>query len=330
MKRQLLLAPFLLFCLLTQQALANEFPVSFEHKYGTTTLTEKPEKVVSLSFNNHDNFLALGVTPVAVRHWFGNFKYGMWPWAEAKLGEQKPVVLKGEINIEQLAALKPDVIEAMWSGITEEQYKLLSRIAPVVATLKGHRDYGMPWALMAETTGKIVGQQARANELISAINTRTAKISKAHPTWQGASVVVAYYWSSTPGAYTSNDVRPQFLSELGFVTPKVIDEGGDKSGFLSPVSIEDLSPLESDVLIWTGATENVDPIRNLALRGSLKAHTEGREVYADPMLTSAFSHFSLLSLPYVLDTLVPMIQAAMDGDPATPVSSSVKAKLAPE
>ena len=329
MKRILYFAQIVLLCLVANNAFANDFPVSFEHKFGTTTLTEKPEKIVSLSLMNHDNFLALGVTPDAIRYWYGDYKYGMWPWAEAKLGEKKPIVLKGEINIEQIAALKPDVIEAMWSGISKEQYELLSRIAPVIATAKGYDDYAMPWALIAQTTGKIVGKTAEAQSMIDGIKSRANKIRKAHPSWEGATAVVAYHWASTPGAYASSDVRAKFLSELGFVTPKAIDNSSGKGGFLSPVSIEDLSPLESDVLIWFGAASNVKTIRKLALRKSLKSHIEGREIYAEPLLASAFSHFSLLSLNYVLDELVPLIESAIDGDPTTEVSSSVKAKLAP-
>jgi len=127
MKKILYLTHILLFAFVTHSAMAEEFSATFKHKFGTTTLTEKPERILSLSFMNHDNFLALGVTPVGVRHWFGEFKYGMWPWAEKELGEQKPTVLKGELNIEQIVALKPDVIEAMWSGMTKEQYTLLSK-----------------------------------------------------------------------------------------------------------------------------------------------------------------------------------------------------------
>lgn len=329
MKKILLLTQALLFCLLANTTFADDFPVSFEHKFGTTTLEKKPERVVSLSFMNHDNLLALGVQPVAIRYWFGDHKYGVWPWAEALLTDEKPTVLKGEVNIEQLAALKPDVIEAMWSGISKEQYTLLSKIAPVVATLKGHEDYGTPWQTMALTTGKMVGKEARAKELVAAIENRTNAIRKAHPNWEGKTAVIAYHWGSAPGAYTSNDVRPQFLSGLGLTTPPIIDKGSKDDTFLSPVSIEDLSPLESDVLIWFGYQDNLKSIRKLALRKTLKSHIDGREIYAEPMLAAAFSHFSLLSLPYVLDTLVPEIESAIDGDPQTKVSTAVNAKLAP-
>jgi len=40
-------------------------------------------------------------------------------------------------------------------------------------------------------------------------------------------------------------------------------------------------------------------------------------VFTDTVLGSAFSHASLLSLPYAVDRLVPMIETALDGDPTT-------------
>jgi len=49
----------------------------------------------------------------------------------------------------------------------------------------------------------------------------------------------------------------------------------------------------------------------------ISATQDGREVFIGPEITGAFSHASLLSLPHAIDKLVPMIEAALDGDPAT-------------
>src|SRR5690606_23253679 len=54
---------------------------------------------------------------------------------------------------------------------------------------------------------------------------------------------------------------------------------------------------------------------------ALPVHTEGREVllssYDELAIGGATSFVSVLSLPYLLDNLVPMLVAALDGDPAT-------------
>tara|TARA_B100001057_G_scaffold362819_1_gene365448 strand:+ start:1367 stop:2434 length:1068 start_codon:yes stop_codon:yes gene_type:complete len=320
----------LIFHQLFATAIAQDFPITFEHIYGVTEVEKKPEKVVSLSFLSHDNFLALGFTPDAIRYWYGNHEYGVWPWAEKELGDKKPLVLKGSINLEQIASLDPDVIEATWSGITESQYKLLSRIAPVVPPLEGNTAYSMPWDEMALTIGKIIGEEDEAKNQISAIKHRIANVRLRHPQWEGKSAVVAFYSVDSPGAYGPLDIRPQFLSTLGFETPEVIADLAGDGSFIASISAEDLSPLDADVLFWFALNESaLDSIRSLALRRTLDSHKQGREIYVTPLLTSSFSHVSLLSLPYVLDELVPLLEKALDGDPSTIVQTSQEAGLTP-
>ena len=58
-------------------------------------------------------------------------------------------------------------------------------------------------------------------------------------------------------------------------------------------------------------------IENVSARPFVAAHTDGRETVFGKQVTGAFSHGTLLSLPFALDRLVPAIEAALDGDPAT-------------
>jgi iron complex transport system substrate-binding protein len=54
-------------------------------------------------------------------------------------------------------------------------------------------------------------------------------------------------------------------------------------------------------------------------------HTEGREVFLDSFgstLGAATSFLTPLSIPYLLDELVPMMAAAIDGDPETEVPAA--------
>ena len=44
---------------------------------------------------------------------------------------------------------------------------------------------------------------------------------------------------------------------------------------------------------------------------------KGRDIFLDGTLSAALSFSSVLSLPYVLDELVPQLAAAVDGDPET-------------
>jgi len=136
-------------------------------------------------------------------------------------------------------------------------------------------------------------------------------------------VAVGYVLSDTEiGAYASGDARPLLLAQLGLVTPTEFDElAGDQ--FYSSFSFEEIGRLDRDVLIWIASTDDVmAQIEASPLRPTLQASTEGREIFLGELEAGAFSFGSVLSLPYLLDVLVPQIDAAIDGDPATAVPAA--------
>jgi iron complex transport system substrate-binding protein len=69
------------------------FPVTVPHKFGETTVTEAPTRVVSVGVTEQDILLELGVVPVAVTEWYGDKPFATWPWAEDLLGDAEPEVL---------------------------------------------------------------------------------------------------------------------------------------------------------------------------------------------------------------------------------------------
>ena len=142
-----------------------------------------------------------------------------------------------------------------------------------------------------------------------------------HPEFEGQTAAVAFTFEELPGAYASSDARAQMLAELGFVTPPEFDElAGDQ--FYFTVSDENLATLDTDVIVWLVSDESgYAAVNDTALRPTLQAYAEGREIIADPLLSGAFSHASPLSMEYVLEELVPELALAVDGDPETVVPS---------
>jgi iron complex transport system substrate-binding protein len=61
------------------------YPVTIEHKYGSTEITAEPQRVVLVGLNEQDALLALGKVPVATSN-FLDVDGGIFPWAEAALG----------------------------------------------------------------------------------------------------------------------------------------------------------------------------------------------------------------------------------------------------
>src|SRR3954467_497614 len=107
------------------------FPVTIEHKYGSPTTSAERERVVVVGLREQDALLALGVVPVATTEWYGKHPGAIFPWAKAALGNAKvPTVLSSTdgIQIEKVAAQRPDLILGIYSGMTEKEYNALSRI----------------------------------------------------------------------------------------------------------------------------------------------------------------------------------------------------------
>jgi iron complex transport system substrate-binding protein len=307
------------------EAPSAAFPVTIDHKFGSTTIEAEPTRVVSVGFNEHDFLLALGVVPVGLRDWYGDQLNGVWPWAHDELGDAEPEVLGSDsLAYEQIAALNPDLIVGVWSGMTDEEYELLSEIAPTVAQPDTYDDYGTPWQEQTEILGRATGRSDVAADVIAGIEERFDDIRDEHPEWEGQTASVAFVTEDGPGAYTSQDTRSRIMIDLGFSIPEVNDSGGTGSFFLE-MSPEDISPLDVDVLVWVaGSQEGLDSIlTKLPTRVALDAVNEGREVFASIELGGAFSHGSPLSIEFALDELVPEIEAAVDGDPATAVPSAV-------
>lgn len=311
-------AALLSFALALSPALAQEFPLTIEHKYGTTIIEEKPERVASLDYNGADNLLAFGVQPVTIRYWYGDYERAVWPWAGALL-EGTPTILKGGLDFEAIAAADPDVIIAIWSGITDDEYEKLSAIAPTVAVPEGVGDYALPWNELAMIAGQATGNEAKAEELVQSVRDGLASIATLHPEWDGMTASVTTHWSGRTGVYTAEDIRPFLLSDLGLVTPAAVDEAAEEGQFWIELQEETLEIITADVVIWFTDTGEPDALEDIAVRPTLPFYAQGREVVADTLLASAFSHGSVISLPYALDRLASMIEAAIDGDPETAV-----------
>ncbi len=294
-------------------ALAQEFPLTVETRFGPAVIAERPGRVATLDFNGADDLLALGIQPVAIRYWYGDYEQTVWPWA-AELLTSDPLVIQREIDLEALAATNPDVILAMWSGIDADMHAKLSQIAPVVAVPDGVGDYEMPWDARARLAGLATGRLDEAELAIGALNARFDSLQAANRNWRGRTASVAYLWDGRLGVYGSGDVRSQILANLGLVTPAAVDALVPEDGFAVDISGESLPVIDADVILWFATQEDFGPVLALPGRNVL----QGREVFVDDLLTGAFSHASLLSLPYVLDRLEPALNAAF-ADRETPV-----------
>ncbi|MDJ0107541.1 ABC transporter substrate-binding protein, partial [Rhodococcus erythropolis] len=152
---------------------------SITHKFGATELPEDPQRIVSVGYNDQDAILALGGTLVGTFDWYGDYPYGVWPWAQPLLNGATPEIIGTAgttIQMEKVAATTPDLIVGTYSGLTQAQYDKLSAIAPTVAQPKEFADYGIPWQNQTTIIGEALGQQGKATELIAGVDKKFADV----------------------------------------------------------------------------------------------------------------------------------------------------------
>jgi iron complex transport system substrate-binding protein len=292
------------------------FPVTIPHKFGSTTINAAPKRIVLVGLTEQDPLLALGVVPVATTDWLGKYDAAINPWSVDKLGNNpKPVMLtdKDGPQYEKIASLRPDLILGLYAGLTQESYDKLSKIAPTVAQPKEYADYGVPWQEATRTIGKIVGKATEADKLVTDTEARITKARQDNPKFEGASVVMATMWEGY-FVYGSQDPRSRMLASLGFKLPPDLDAViGDKFG--ATISKERVDLLDQRVLIWivtdaqkTRAQLDADPLYT-----GLTVAKQKHDILIDDASPygSAVSFVSVLSIPFLLDNLVPDLTKAV-------------------
>ncbi|KOG43617.1 iron-siderophore ABC transporter substrate-binding protein [Streptomyces resistomycificus] len=292
------------------------FPVTVAHKYGSTTIDEEPEKVVTLGLSDQDAVLALGVKPVGAVDWFKERPYGKWPWAKELWGSDAPEIVgeRDEYNMEKIAALKPDLVIAQYSGMKKEQYDTLSRFTKVVAQPEEYDDYAAPWEVMTRQIGKALGKEDQTEKLISDIDAQFKAVRDEHPEFADLTLAVAdSFEAGKYSAFTKGDPKAIFFTELGFTLKPEIDKLAKPGWNVAELSAEKLNVLDVDRLVWvTSSTEANDRIKAEPLYKKLKVSQDKRDLfvpYQDPDIGAAFSFNTVLSIPYAIDEITPLLTA---------------------
>lgn len=108
----------------------------------------------------------------------------------------------------------------------------------------------------------------------------------------------------------------EFLTDLGFEIPDVLEDftsAGEAQAF---IPLEQLLVLDdADVLLWaTEGPNDREELEREPLYMALEEVREGRLVFTNGMLAGAIYFTSPLSLPFVLDHLVPALASTLAGD----------------
>ena len=267
-----------------------------------------------IGYTETDTVLALGVVPVGIQQWIAGYDSGVGPWAKSLIGSAKPTVFApaAELNVEQIASLKPDLIIGLNRQVTKEVYTQLSAIAPTLVRPAKYTDYGVPQDVQADLIGQALGKEAEIKAKLAAVDAQIAAAKAANPSFAGKTVSVDWPRGGGQGwyAYTDIDPRLNLMTALGFKQSPAIAALGDKA-FYVEVSKEQTSEINADVVVMLDIEKQQKTVEADALYKALPAVKAGHVVWVtDTDVTSAFSYASVLSVPYALDKIVPQLAKA--------------------
>ena len=281
-------------------------PLTITHAFGETTIPEPPKRVVSAGFTGQDDLLALGIVPVAVTNWFGDQPFGVWPWAQPKLGNAKPVVLNLDngIQVHQIAGLKPDLIVATDAGLDQDTYQKLAAIAPTLAQSDGDAFFE-PWKDQAKTIGQAVYQSGQITSLINHVDKGFTAVAEKNPQFKNKRAVLLQGKLHDDNVVATTGWRTEFLTQMGLtipesIAPLAVDQ---ERAFIPRDKIKSVLGA-ADLLIWT--TESDKDQAGLLANPDV-AELRSRSVFTTKDQAGAIAYASPLSYPLVADQLPPLI-----------------------
>lgn len=309
---------------------ADAFPVTVKHAFGTTTVEKAPARIATVGWSDADVVLSLGVVPAGAPKitWGGNANEST-DWFDAALKAQGADVTKAVtryddsagVPIDAVAALQPDLILGVNSGISKDEYAKLTKIAPTVA-YPGVA-WGTAWEDSLRVIGKALGRSSAADRLLTATNKRIDDGLAEHPELKGKTAAWAWFTPtdlSTIGLYTSSDLRPQMLRRFGLQDASIVTTlSRGTTQFSANLSAEKSTSLDADVLVfYVEKAGELATLKANPLLGQIPALKGGTYVAsADNAIALSMSSPSPLSLPVAVDKFLPKLASAAQGTPAS-------------
>jgi iron complex transport system substrate-binding protein len=299
------------------------YPLTITHAFGETILENQPERIATIGWCNQDVPLALGIVPVG----FSEANYGvsdgsgLLPWTADAIkaaNSGTPRIFRDStgLDYEAISESKPDVILASYSGITAEEYSLLSEIAPVVA----YKD--QPWqTFWREQTimnAEGMGMRGRGEKLVADLEKLITEKAADYPALKGKSAGFLYFMPTDFSkfyVYLPRDPRAAYLTDLGMAHPESVKKlASAESGFASLVSAERVDEFSDiDVIVAYGDEKLLAAIKRDPLLGKLPAiRRESVAFIENDTALAASATPSALSIPANIDAYLKLIGSAAE------------------
>jgi iron complex transport system substrate-binding protein len=272
------------------------FPVTIEHAFGTTTIPAPPSRIVALSFEE-DVLSQVGVAVVGrtENHYAPGSRY---PWQEGAVDPGIPPLGGNELDLEKVAALRPDLILATNYYGLDSEYAGLSAIAPTVGYRTGWGE--ATWQDTARVIGRAVGREADVERRIGEVDGTVAALAAELPGLAGKTFSSVFYHDA--GQF-SVDTNPdghtaKLLGQLGMVmSPRIVAEVANRS-----LGAEQVGLIDADLVRLGYASDELRAhLAASPLFQAVPAVRDGRVFESDVFGATAGNNPTLLNVPWQLE-----------------------------
>lgn len=275
-----------------------------------------PSRVVAFGQGaDADALIALGIVPVGMS---AGYQSPIYPWTAQALAGRPVEVMQTNttVPVEQVAALRPDLIVATTYYQLDPVRERLEQIAPVVGPSGGVDKE--TWQTTTIRVGEAIGRADQARKLVQDTESMLASARAAHPRWQGKTFT---FGPVIPGQeiYTvsaTSDASAALLSALGLrLAPPVTALPASEIPGRAKISRESLDVLDADVLMlaYFGGPGTRADFEKQPLFQQIPAVRRGSYLPLPPDLSIALAFPSVLNVPYALQQLTPELDTALRG-----------------
>jgi iron complex transport system substrate-binding protein len=221
-------------------AKAGQWPRTIKHAMGSTEIKAQPKRVVVLDVGELDNVVSLGVKPVGLAPTEGSPELPSYLKKDA--GTPKNIGTINSLNLEAIAALKPDLI--LGSQLrAADSYDELSKIAPTVFSIRPGFTWKENYLLNAAALDKTA--QAKAN--LAAYEKRAKALGAELGTHKPTVSMVRYLPDGVIRLYGNDSFIGTILKDVGIPRPK----NQNIADLAAEVSAENIDQADAD-WIFTG------------------------------------------------------------------------------
>jgi iron complex transport system substrate-binding protein len=283
------------------EAEAASWPVTVDHARGSSTIEEKPERIVVMHEAGVDPVLSLGLEPVAMFEIQGGDD--SMPWLKGKIDWPEDASLTAErtANPEAVAKYDPDLIIVGDVYADNATWHELEDIAP---TLVYDWPTGGPaWRPILDGVAEVTGLEDRADEVTAAYDARISGIRAQFPGIDQLTYNSAIL-NKGQLMYSTNSV----FEDLGMVQT----DRQKKAGATGTVSMERLDELDGDLLVIYDPAGEKQKLESSRQFRSLPSVTNGALVWQNMALGYAVTTAAgPMSLDWAVEQITPELTAAV-------------------